>query len=158
MTHYTSVNAAQEFFMPQFSTDKYWDMVRKEEQRFCESNKSKVDDDVKLTLFPEDIPSELHGAAMGLIHPENISHIPNNVRRYVVGSVIACVTYRLKGLPNIYQTRTVYTLVHTDGTRYFEIGKCDLHPVPQSPMIFCEGGTPASQLRLIREIQGDDAY
>lgn len=141
--------------IPKFTVTGYWDMVKDAEQKFCNANRSITTP--QTTLFPDD-PLEWGEGAGNLIRTENINYLPNDERTYIVPSLIVCVSYQLRGMPNIYQTRAVFSVVHSDsGTRFFEFGKCDIQPNLQFPMIFCKGGLPASKLKLIREPMADYA-
>jgi hypothetical protein len=148
------VTVSTDLFMGQFSPDKYSALVAAEEKSFCESNERT---NPKFTLWPDDTPFENNGAASSPIRRQSINRLPNDPRSYITISLIVCVNYRLSGFPKIYQTRTVYTVTRAGG-RFFELGECDIHPVMQSPMIFCKGGLPASLLKLDRDTLADDAY
>jgi len=147
-----------ELFMPQFSASEYWNRVSAAEQNFCASPGMSAVTAQKVTVFPDDPqPFAWYGGISTPIRPENTNHLPEGSA--ITPALIVCVSYRHKGLPSLYQTRAVFEISHLDThSRFFDIGKCDLHPFSNSPMTFCEGGVPAKLLKFDRNNMGDDAY
>ena len=147
-----------ELFMPQFSTSEYWNRVNAEEKKFCDSRDNNISSAPRFTVFPDESqPFTWRAGISAPIHAENVNHIPEGSG--ITPSLVVCVSYRHKGLPNPYQTRAVYTVLHLGGARFFYFGDCNITPFPNiSPITFCNGGTPAKLLRLDREPMADDAY
>jgi hypothetical protein len=150
------VNPSIDFFMPQFSSSGYWDLVSAEERRFCDSPAIKTTQPPKITLFPGD-PFEWHGSVSTPVFPQNVNRQPDVSG--IVPALIVCVSYTHKGLPNVYQTRAVYELSRVNPvSRSFDIGECTLAPFRGVPWSMCAGGVTASLLKLDRDNNGDDAY
>jgi hypothetical protein len=152
------VTPSMELFLPQFSTSEYWSRISTEEQRFCSSPDMQAVSWQKMTVFPgEQKPSEWDAGISTPVREKNINRIPEGIG--ITPALIVCVSYRHKGLPNLYQTRALYEISHEGtGTRFFDIGQCNLRLFTNSPITFCEGGIPAKLLRFSRDYNGDEAY
>jgi hypothetical protein len=147
-----------ELVIPKFSTSGYWDAISAEERKFCGSPDTQAVTFPKITLFPDEPePFEWNGTVSNLIRADNMNDSPIGVG--VTPALIVCISYRQKGLPNLYQTRAVYEITrHQGGNRFFNPGPCNIKPVPNFPMTFCDGGVIASLLKFDRDTMGDDAY
>jgi hypothetical protein len=152
------VNPSAELFAPLFSTSEYWNRISAEEQRFCSSPSVSAVTAQKVTVFPnEPQPFVWHAGISTPLRKENINH--SEYGSGITPALIVCVSYRHKGLSNLYQTRALYEISHKGtGNRFFNFGGCNLSPFNDARFIFCEGWATAKLLKFDRNNMGDDAY
>jgi hypothetical protein len=122
--------------------DGFGKSVPDEQKRFCDSDLGKARSGwyPSTILFPDE-SFDWYGAGAHFIDSSNTTHIENAA--YVLPVVVVCVDYRLKSLPNAYQSSAVYEVFRKDNrTRFFEPGV----------------GVPADRIFLIRDSMNDYAY
>jgi|SRR5579864_4389552 len=113
-----------ELFLPRWS--EFGKAVPDEQKRFCASAYGSARSGYypSVIIFPQE-PFDWYGTSASFVDATNTNQLPPQFgsAAYVVPVVIVCVNYRLKGLPNAYQSGAVYEVFRTDNrTRFFPPG------------------------------------
>lgn len=132
-----NVEVFSEVFFGKFRSDKWYEVVTQEQQRFCRSAINRTPSGAAQFVFPSD-PLEENLGVGGEIHELDIMHQPDRPAS-IAASLILCVNYRTAGsVP--YQTQARYGL-YEDNQVYITVG----------------ADMDAGRLRLIREPNSDHA-
>lgn len=139
------VDIVSRLFLPRWDSAKLENDILTERKKVCEmSTINKPEQQTnRLLLFPGDRPLEWHGGIAAPISPKTITEIPEaQSPKGIMPVAIICANYQFQLSPKVYQTSTVYVVVHKEGgMRIFPVGI----------------GVPGSQLRLIRDEMADRA-
>lgn len=132
------VEIIPELFFGRFVSDKWHDVVSREEERFCRSAANQVSSSAASIIFPSE-SSESNMGVGGIVHDTDTMRTPGSPLTHSAASLILCVNYR--GAPTTqYQTEAWFGL-YEDNLVLIAIG--------------VDGD--ASHLRLIRDENGDHA-
>ena len=130
------VNA--ELFFGKFQSDKWYDVVTTEQQRFCESVSKRAPTGAAKIIFPSESTEFFMGVG-GIVQDADMTHLSGNPNPYAAASLILCVNYSGDG-----------SLVHQSQAR------SSLYEDKQA-MIAIGLDVDADRLTLIREPNGDHA-
>jgi hypothetical protein len=132
------VEVIPELFFGKFQSDKWYEVVTNEQQRFCKSVINNTPTGAAKVVFPSD-PMESEMGVGGIVHDADIMHVPGNPASYAAASLIICVNYRGDGITR-YQTQARSGLYEDD-------------------QVFIDTGLDvnADRLKLIREPNSDHA-
>lgn len=127
-----------EFFFGRFQSDKWYDIVTREQERFCKSIIDNAPTGAARIAFPSDPIGQPMGI-VGIVHDADTMHVPGNPNSYAAASIIICINYRGDG--GVHYQAQARSSLYEDNQALINIGL----------------DADVSRLRLIREPNGDHA-
>jgi prefoldin subunit 5 len=127
-----------ELFFGRFASDKWYDVVTREQKRFCGSMANRTPSSASQIVFPSDRWESNMGIG-GIVHEADIMRTPGSSLTHSAASLILCVNYR--GITSDRFQSQARVSVFEDKAILIELGT----------------DTDATRLSLVREPNGDHA-